>query len=78
MPGKPALDRFQFEQELASRARVRQSLARDQVVDLARSQPQVARNFGGDARRFFQITRKPRGKPAEDVLNIAKIIGLFL
>jgi hypothetical protein len=34
---------------------------------------EVARNFGGDARRFFQITRKPRGKPADDVLNIASI-----
>src|SRR3990167_5833685 len=34
---------------------------------------EVARNFGGDARRFFQITRKPRGKPPEDVLNIASI-----
>jgi hypothetical protein len=34
---------------------------------------EVARNFGGDARRFFQITRKPRGKPADDVLSIASI-----
>ena len=34
---------------------------------------EVARNFGGDARRFFQIARKPRGRPAEETLSIASI-----
>jgi hypothetical protein len=34
---------------------------------------EVARNFGGDARRFFQVTSKPRGKPSGDVLTIASI-----
>ncbi len=34
---------------------------------------EVARNFGGDARRFFQVTKKPRGKAASDVLSIASI-----
>ena len=34
---------------------------------------EVARNFGGDARRFFQIARKPRGRPADDMLRIASI-----
>jgi hypothetical protein len=34
---------------------------------------EVARNFGGDARRFFQITSKPRGKPADGTLSIASI-----
>ena len=30
---------------------------------------EVARNFGGDARRFFQIARKPRGRPADGTLT---------
>ncbi|MBM3644156.1 MAG: hypothetical protein FJX02_07425 [Alphaproteobacteria bacterium] len=34
---------------------------------------EVARNFGGDARRFFALTRKPRGRPVEDRLTIASI-----
>ena len=34
---------------------------------------EVARNFGGDARRFFQMAKKPRGKPSDDVLSIASI-----
>ncbi len=34
---------------------------------------EVARNFGGDARRFFQIARKPRGKAADGGLTIASI-----
>ena len=34
---------------------------------------EVARNFGGDARRFFQITAKPRGRPADGTLSIASI-----
>jgi len=34
---------------------------------------EVARNFGGDARRFFQITSKPRGKPADGTLLIGSI-----
>ncbi len=34
---------------------------------------EVARNFGGDARRFFQIASKPRGKPFDGTLNIASI-----
>jgi hypothetical protein len=34
---------------------------------------EVARNFGGDARRFFQIARKPRGKASDGTLNIASI-----
>jgi hypothetical protein len=34
---------------------------------------EVARNFGGDAKRFFQITSKPRGKPADGMLSIASI-----
>src|SRR4029077_7185 len=32
---------------------------------------EVARNFGGDARRFFQIASKPRGKPADGTIRIA-------
>ncbi len=34
---------------------------------------EVARNFGGDARRFFQIAHKPRPKAADGTLNIASI-----
>ena len=34
---------------------------------------EVARNFGGDARRFFQVTAKPRGKVWDGKLNIASI-----
>ena len=34
---------------------------------------EVARNFGGDARRFFQVTKRPRGKPSDDTLRIASI-----
>jgi len=34
---------------------------------------EVARNFGGDARRFFQMASKPRGKPADGTLRIASI-----
>ncbi len=34
---------------------------------------EVARNFGGDARRFFQVTGKPRGRPADGKLSIASI-----
>src|SRR5205814_4443042 len=34
---------------------------------------EVARNFGGDARRFFEIASKPRGKPADGTLSIASI-----
>jgi hypothetical protein len=34
---------------------------------------EVARNFGGDARRFFQIARKPRGNTTDGTLNIASI-----
>ena len=34
---------------------------------------EVARNFGGDARRFFQIAGKPRGRPADGTLRIASI-----
>ena len=34
---------------------------------------EVARNFGGDARRFFEVTTKPRGKSADSALNIASI-----
>ncbi len=34
---------------------------------------EVARNFGGDARRFFQIARKPRGRTADSALIIASI-----
>ena len=34
---------------------------------------EVARNFGGDARRFFQVTGKPRGRPADGTLSIASI-----
>jgi hypothetical protein len=34
---------------------------------------EVARNFGGDARRFFEVTSKPRGKSADGALNIASI-----
>ncbi|CAN5466577.1 virulence factor SrfB [soil metagenome] len=34
---------------------------------------EVARNFGGDARRFFQIAAKKRGKPADGTLTIASI-----
>jgi hypothetical protein len=34
---------------------------------------EVARNFGGDARRFFQVAGKKRGKPADGTLSIASI-----
>jgi hypothetical protein len=34
---------------------------------------EVARNFGGDARRFFGIARKPRGSQASEALSIASI-----
>jgi hypothetical protein len=34
---------------------------------------EVARNFGGDARRFFQIARKPRPRAADGTLTIASI-----
>ena len=34
---------------------------------------EVARNFGGDARRFFQVAGKQRGKPADGTLTIASI-----
>ena len=34
---------------------------------------EVARNFGGDARRFFQVTAKPRGKAFDGKLAIASI-----
>ena len=34
---------------------------------------EVARNFGGDARRFFEITSKPRGKTFDGTLSIASI-----
>src|SRR3954465_12193337 len=34
---------------------------------------EVARNFGGDARRFFDVARKPRGRPPEETLSIASI-----
>jgi hypothetical protein len=34
---------------------------------------EVARNFGGDARRFFQVTAKPRGKAFDGKLSIASI-----
>jgi hypothetical protein len=34
---------------------------------------EVARNFGGDARRFFQIARKPRGTQGGETLSIASI-----
>ena len=34
---------------------------------------EVARNFGGDARRFFQIARKPRAKTIDGALSIASI-----
>lgn len=34
---------------------------------------EVARNFGGDARRFFQIARKPRGQAGDGTLSIASI-----
>src|SRR5580693_1699341 len=34
---------------------------------------EVARNFGGDARRFFEITSKPRGRPTDGTLSIASI-----
>jgi hypothetical protein len=34
---------------------------------------EVARNFGGDARRFFQVAGKKRGKPADGTLTIASI-----
>ncbi|GEP57219.1 virulence factor SrfB [Reyranella soli] len=34
---------------------------------------EVARNFGGDARRFFQVTAKPRGKQFDGKLSIASI-----
>ena len=34
---------------------------------------EVARNFGGDARRFFQIARKPRGQTGDGTLKIASI-----
>jgi hypothetical protein len=34
---------------------------------------EVARNFGGDARRFFQIARKPRPRANDGTLTIASI-----
>ena len=34
---------------------------------------EVARNFGGDARRFFQIARKPRARASDGTLTIASI-----
>jgi hypothetical protein len=34
---------------------------------------EVARNFGGDARRFFDMASKPRGKSADGTLSIASI-----
>ena len=34
---------------------------------------EVARNFGGDARRFFQIARKPRARATDGTLTIASI-----
>ena len=34
---------------------------------------EVARNFGGDAKRFFHIARKPRGGQAGETLNIASV-----
>src|SRR6478735_3223360 len=37
---------------------------------------EVARNFGGDARRFFQMASKPRGKPADGTLRIISIYHL--
>ena len=32
-----------------------------------------AGGVGGDARRFFQMARKPRGRPADETLSIASI-----
>jgi hypothetical protein len=34
---------------------------------------EVARNFGGDARRFFQIAQKPRARASDGTLTIASI-----
>ena len=34
---------------------------------------EVARNFGGDAKRFFQVTAKPRGRESDGTLAIASI-----
>ncbi len=34
---------------------------------------EVARNFGGDARRFFQVAGKKRGKAGDGTLTIASI-----
>ncbi|HSI00732.1 MAG TPA: virulence factor SrfB [Reyranella sp.] len=34
---------------------------------------EVARNFGGDARQFFQVAGKRRGQPADGTLSIASI-----
>jgi hypothetical protein len=34
---------------------------------------EVARNFGGDARRFFQLSQRPRSRPTDDTLTIASV-----
>jgi len=48
-------------------------LGRGELHPLVYLYTEVARNFGGDARRFFQITSKPRGRPADGTLSIASI-----